>query len=127
MKEKGYFNIYTQALKYLEAISNGNLDINTFGFDNCQNLGYYDKDNYYCDIDGKKYKKPSDSVSFKSIFKNLNKIELILHISRAAITLLIFVFTIFAVKRDTKLIYNLLLIFTIFLLHIFCTHINKGF
>ena len=37
-------------------------------------------------------------------------------ISRAAITLIIFVFTIFAVKRDTKLIYNLLLIFTIFLL-----------
>ena len=60
---------YTQALKYLKAISDGNLDINTFGFDNCQKLDYYDEDNYYCYNDGKKYKKPSDRVSFKIFLK----------------------------------------------------------
>lgn len=60
---------YTQALKYLKAIINGNLDINTFGFDNCQKLDYYDEDNYYCYNDGKKYKKPSDRVSFKIFLK----------------------------------------------------------
>ncbi len=44
---------YNQALKYLEAISNGNLDIKSFGFNNCQKLGYYGKDKYYCDNNGK--------------------------------------------------------------------------
>jgi hypothetical protein len=119
---------YTQALKYLKAISDGNLDINTFGFYDCQKLGYYRKDKYYCDKDGKKYNKPSDSVIFKNIFKNWNKIEFALHISRAALTLLIFVFTFFAFKQDTDIMYKLLLIFTIFLLLIsFVCILMRGF
>ena len=67
---------YNQALKYLEALNNGNID-----FVNCEKLGYID-DDYYCDIDGKKLRKPSDKIRYKSVFKKWKKLELILNISK---------------------------------------------
>ena len=67
---------YNQALKYLEALNNGNID-----FVNCEKPGHTD-DDYYCDIDGKKLRKPSDKIRYKSVFKKWKKLELILNISK---------------------------------------------
>jgi hypothetical protein len=73
---------YDEALEYLEAINNGNLD--SLDLNNC-NQNLFD-DDIYCNIDGKTLKKPSQSVKNQGIFKNWNKIELSLNISRTVIT-----------------------------------------
>ena len=101
---------YNQVLKYLELLNNGNLD-----FVNCEKLGYID-DDYYCDIDGKKLRKPSDKIRYQNIFKKWNKLELILNISRAAVIVPILVFSFFVFKKDKKALFNLLLIFLFFLI-----------
>ena len=101
---------YNQALKYLESLESGNID-----FVNCEKLGYID-DDYYCDIDGKKLRKPSDKIRYKNIFKKWNKLELILNISRAAVIVPILVFSFFVAKKETKTLLNLLLIFLFFLI-----------
>ena len=101
---------YNQALKYLESLDNGNID-----FVNCEKLGYID-DDYYCDIDGKKLRKPSDKIRYKNIFKKWNKLELVLNISRAAVIVPILVFSFFVAKKETKTLFNLLMIFLFFLI-----------
>lgn len=106
---------YTQALKYLEAINNRNIDLDIFGFNDCQKMVSYN-DKYYCDSDGNKIKKPKEKVRFQNIYKKWNKIELALNISRAAVTLPILIFTIIALKKETKTLLNLLITFIIFLL-----------
>ena len=88
-------NRYDEALEYLEAINNGNLD--SLDLNECgQEL--FD-DDIYCNIDGKRLKKPSQSVKNQSIFKNWNKIELALNISRAVITLPFLIFLIYVINK----------------------------
>ena len=95
---------YDKALLYLEAINNGDLDLNLaiFGFNNCARTGDFLDDNYYCSINGKRLKKPSESVSYQSLFKKWNKVELILSISRTIVTVIFFVFVYFAIKKKTE-------------------------
>ena len=56
---------YDQALLYLDAINSGELDLNLaeFGFNNCDRTGDFLDTNYYCEINGKRLKQPSESVS----------------------------------------------------------------
>ena len=103
---------YDEALEYLEAINNGNLD--SLDLNNCgQEL--FD-DDIYCNIDGKRLKKPSQSVKNQSIFKNWNKIELALNISRAVITLPFLIFLIYVINKREMERLNLITICVILLI-----------
>ena len=105
-------NRYDEALEYLEAINNGNLD--SLDLNNCgQEL--FD-DDIYCNIDGKRLKKPSQSVKNQSIFKNWNKIELALNISRAVITLPFLIFLIYVINKREMERLNLITICVILLI-----------
>ena len=103
---------YDEALEYLEAINNGNLD--SLYLNKCiQEL--FD-DDIYCNIDGKRLKKPSQSVKNQSIFKNWNKIELALNISRAVITLPFLIFLIYVINKREMERLNLITICVILLI-----------
>ena len=103
---------YDEALEYLEAINNGNLD--SLDLNECgQEL--FD-DDIYCNIDGKRLKKPSQSVKNQSIFKNWNKIELALNISRAVITLPFLIFLIYVINKREMERLNLITICVILLI-----------
>jgi len=95
---------YDQALLYLEAINNGKLDLNLaiFGINNCARTGDFLDDNYYCSINGRRLKKPSESVSYQSLFKKWNKVELILSILRTIVTAIFLVFLYFVIKTKTE-------------------------
>ena len=102
---------YDEALKYLEAINNGNL--NSFDLNNC-NQDLFD-DDIYCNVDGKRLKKPSDDIVHQSIFKNWNKIELALNISRAIITVPFLVFLFYVIRKRELELLNLVSIFVMLL------------
>ena len=102
---------YAEALKYLEAINNGNL--NSFDLNNC-NQDLFD-DDIYCNVDGKRLKKPSDDIDHQSIFKNWNKIELALNISRAIITVPFLVFLFYVIRKRELELLNLVSIFVMLL------------
>ena len=102
---------YDEALKYLEAINNGNL--NSFDLNNC-NQDLFD-DDIYCNVDGKRLKKPSDDIDHQSIFKNWNKIELALNISRAIITVPFLVFLFYVIRKGELELLNLVSIFVMLL------------
>ena len=102
---------YDEALKYLEAINNGNL--NSFDLNNC-NQDLFD-DDIYCNVDGKRLKKPSDDIDRQSIFKNWNKIELALNISRAIITVPFLVFLFYVIRKRELELLNLVSIFVMLL------------
>ena len=102
---------YDEALKYLEAINNGNL--NSFDLNNC-NQDLFD-DDIYCNVDGKRLKKPSDDIDHQSIFKNWNKIELALNISRAIITVPFLVFLFYVIRKRELELLNLVSIFVMLL------------
>lgn len=103
---------YDEALKYLEAINNGNL--NSFDLNNC-NQDLFD-DDIYCNVDGKRLKKPSDDIDHQSIFKNWNKIELALNISRTVITVPFLAFLIYVINKRNMERFNLITIFVILLI-----------
>ena len=105
---------YDEALKYLEAINNGNL--NSFDLNNC-NQDLFD-DDIYCNVDGKRLKKPSDDIEHQSIFKNWNKIELALNISRAIITVPFLVFLFYVIRKRELELLNLVSIFVMLLVEI---------
>ena len=67
---------YEEALIYLEERNNGTF--NNFEFENCS-LGGLLKDEYYCDIYGKRLRKPERYVNYQYIYKNWGKIEIILN------------------------------------------------
>ena len=93
---------YDQALLYLDAINKGELDLNLaiFGFDNCDRTGKLIlDDNYYCKINGKRLKKPSEGISNQSLFKKWNTVELALSISRTIITIGFLIFLYFIIKK----------------------------
>ena len=102
---------YAEALKYLEAINNGNL--NSFDLNNC-NQDLFD-DDIYCNVDGKRLKKPSDDIDHQSIFKKWNKIELALNISRAIITVPFLVFLFYVIRKRELELLNLVSIFVMLL------------
>lgn len=102
---------YDEALEYLEAINNGNLD--SLDLNNC-NQNLFD-DDIYCNIDGKTLKKPSQSVKNQGIFKNWNKIELALNISRAIITVPFLVFLFYVIRKRELELLNLVSIFVMLL------------
>ena len=102
---------YDEALKYLEAINNGNL--NSFDLNNC-NQDLFD-DDIYCNVDGKRLKKPSDDIDHQSIFKNWIKIELALNISRAIITVPFLVFLFYVIRKRELELLNLVSIFVMLL------------
>ena len=103
---------YDEALEYLEAINNGNLD--SLDLNNC-NQNLFD-DDIYCNIDGKTLKKPSQSVKNQGIFKNWNKIELALNISRTVITVPFLAFLIYVINKRNMERFNLITIFVILLI-----------
>ena len=103
---------YDEALEYLEAINNGNLD--SLDLNNC-NQNLFD-DDIYCNIDGKTLKKPSQSVKNQGIFKNWNKIELSLKISRTVITVPFLAFLIYVINKRNMERFNLITIFVILLI-----------
>ena len=105
-------NRYDEALEYLEAINNGNLD--SLDLNEC-GQEFFD-DDIYCNIDGKRLKKPSQSVKNQSIFKNWNKIELALNISRAVITLPFLIFLIYVINKREMERLNLITICVILLI-----------
>ena len=92
---------YDQALLYLDAINSGELDLNLaeFGFNNCDRTGDFLDTNYYCEINGKRLKQPSESVSNQGLFKKWNTVELILSISRTVITVAFVAFFYFIIKK----------------------------
>ena len=92
---------YDQALLYLDAINSGELDLNLaeFGFNNCDRTGDFLDTNYYCEINGKRLKQPSESVSNQGLFKKWNTIELILSISRTVVTVAFVAFFYFIIKK----------------------------
>ena len=92
---------YDQALLYLEAINSGELDLNLaeFGFNNCDRTGDFLDTNYYCEINGKRLKQPSESVSNQGLFKKWNTVELILSISRTVVTVAFVAFFYFIIKK----------------------------
>lgn len=95
---------YDQALLYLEAINNGELDLSLdiFGFNNCERTGDFLDNYYYCKINGKRLKQPSESISYQGLFKKWNKVELILSISRTAVTFIFLIFLFFVIKRKSE-------------------------
>lgn len=95
---------YDLALLYSEKINNGELDLNLaiFGFDNCDRTGDFLDTNYYCKINGKRLKQPSESVSHQSLFKKWNKVELALSISRTVVTVVFLIFLFFVIKRKSE-------------------------
>ena len=103
---------YDEALEYLEAINNGNLD--SLDLNNC-NQNLFD-DDIYCNIDGKTLKKPSQIVKNQGIFKNWNKIELSLNISRTVITVPFLAFLIYVINKRNMERFNLITIFVILLI-----------
>ena len=105
-------NRYDEALEYLEAINNGNLD--SLDLNKCSQELF--DDDIYCNIDGKRLKKPSQSVKNQSIFKNWNKIELALNISRAVITLPFLIFLIYVINKREMERLNLITICVILLI-----------
>ena len=92
---------YDQALLYLDAINSGELDLNLaeFGFNNCDRTGDFLDTNYYCEINGKRLKQPSESVSNQDLFKKWNTVELILSISRTVVTVAFVAFFYFIIKK----------------------------
>ena len=92
---------YDQALLYLDAINSGELDLNLaeFGFNNCDRTGDFLDTNYYCEINGKRLKQPSESVSNQGLFKKWNTVELILSISRTVVTVAFVAFFYFIIKK----------------------------
>ena len=105
-------NRYDEALEYLEAINNGNLD--SLDLNKCSQELF--DDDIYCNIDGKRLKKPSQSVKNQNIFKNWNKIELALNISRAVITLPFLIFLIYVINKREMERLNLITICVILLI-----------
>ena len=101
---------YDQALLYLDAINSGELDLNLaeFGFNNCDRTGDFLDTNYYCEINGKRLKQPSESVSNQGLFKKWNTVELILSISRTVVTVTFVAFFYFIIKKkaDDLDLYN---------------------
>ena len=47
-------------------------------------------------------KQPSESVSYQGLFKKWNKVELILSISRTAVTFIFLIFLFFVIKRKSE-------------------------
>ena len=87
---------YEEALIYLEERNNGTF--NNFEFENCS-LGGLLKDEYYCDIYGKRLRKPERYVNYQYIYKNWGKIEIILNASRLGITGIYFIFLYSVIKK----------------------------
>ena len=87
---------YDEALMYLEARNNGTFK--NFNIDDCKKGGLF-KDDIYCRVNDKSLSKPSESVSFESIFKNWKTIELALNISRAVFTVIYILFLYFVIQR----------------------------
>jgi hypothetical protein len=85
----------------LDAINSGELDLNLaeFGFNNCDRTGDFLDTNYYCEINGKRLKQPSESVSNQGLFKKWNTVELILSISRTVLTVGFVAFFYFIIKK----------------------------
>ena len=87
---------YDEALMYLEARNNGTFK--NFNYDDCKKGGLF-KDEIYCRVNDKSLSKPSESVSYESIFKNWKTIELALNISRAVFTVIYILFLYFVIQR----------------------------
>ena len=87
---------YDEALMYLEARNNGTFK--NFNIDDCKKGGLF-KDEIYCRVNDNSLRKPSESVSYESIFKNWKTIELALNISRAVFTVIYILFLYFVIQR----------------------------
>ena len=90
---------YKDALILLDE-RNNNTSINST-FNKCSFGGLFN-DELYCEVDGKRLYKPSDSVSFQSLFKNFPKVELIMDISRIIITIIFFLYIFFVLNKYRK-------------------------
>ena len=91
---------YNEALNYLEARNNGTFK-NTF-IQNCEKSENFLDDDYYCDVNGQKLKKPNDEVSYQSLFKNWNTAELIIDVARVIIIVLYLLFLYFIIQKKSE-------------------------
>jgi len=95
---------YTEALTYLEERNNGTFKNNLI--QNCKKSLSILDDDYYCDVDGKKLKKPNDEVNYQSLFKNWKKIEVALNVSRTVVEVLCLGFLYYVLKKKGNNIEN---------------------
>ena len=91
---------YDEALNYLEIRNNGTFKKTLI--QNCEKSESFLDDDYYCDVDGKKLKKPNDEVSYQKLFKNWNTAELIIDIARVILIVLYLLFLYFIIQKKSK-------------------------
>lgn len=94
---------YQQALIYLDQRNNSTFT--NYTYINCQLSGFF-KDDTYCEIDGRMLKKPEENVSYQSLFKNWEKIELIINILRTFITGIYLVFSCVVINKFNNYLIN---------------------
>ena len=88
---------YKTALMYLEVINDG-----TFNFSalvDCKVNGFIFNDGYYCKVGEEYLKKPANSISNQSLFKNWEKTELSINTTRTVITLIFMAFIYYVLKN----------------------------
>ena len=88
-------NRYEEALMYLEERNNGTFNFTVFT--DCKKKNFLSET--FCNVDGKKLCKPNEEVSCESLFKNWNKAELGINISRAIISAIFLLFEYFVIHR----------------------------
>ena len=91
---------YDEALNYLEIRNNGTFKKTLI--QNCEKSESFLDDDYYCDVDGKKLKKPNDEVSYQKLFKNWNTAELIIDIARVILIVLYLLFLYFIIQKKSE-------------------------
>ena len=88
-------NRYEEALMYLEERNNGTFNFTVFT--DCKKKNFLSET--FCNVDGKKLCKPNEEVSCENLFKNWNKAELGINISRAIISAIFLLFEYFVIHR----------------------------
>ena len=83
---------YNDALLVLEERNRDKLS--NYKLDKCILSGTF-KDDLYCEINGKMLYKPSENVSYQSLFRNYVKVELAINVLRTIITVIFFAFIYF--------------------------------
>ena len=83
---------YNDALLLLEERNRDKLS--NYKLDDCILSGTF-KDDLYCEINGKMLYKPSENVSYQSLFRNYVKVELAINVLRTIITAIFFAFVYF--------------------------------
>lgn len=93
---------YEEALKLL-AQRNKETNFTNYTITNCRETKLL-SDNKYCNINGKRLKRPEEKVNYKSLFKNWNSNELLINILRVIFTGAYLIFLFFIIFKYKKYI-----------------------